>query len=68
MNEKISFHDTDGKQVSGRFTVSHGTITVTASDGRMKTVEIDESMLSPETLAKMLLLQMHREGDGPVDP
>ena len=31
-------------------------ITVTAPDGRTKTVEIEESMLSPETLAKMLLL------------
>ena len=37
-------------------------ITVTASDGRTKTAEIEDSMLSPETLAKMLLLQLHQEG------
>ena len=35
-------------------------ITVTASDGRTKTVEIEESMLSPETPARMLLLQLHQ--------
>ena len=38
-----------------------GMITVTASDGRTKTAKIDEGMLRHETLAKMLLLQMHRE-------
>jgi len=27
-------------------------VTVTAHDGRTRTVEIDESMLSPQTLAK----------------
>jgi hypothetical protein len=37
-------------------------ITVTASDGRMKTAKIDEGMLRHETLAKMLLLRVHREG------
>jgi hypothetical protein len=39
-------------------------ITVTASDGRMKTAKIDGGMLRHETLAKMLLLllQMHRDG------
>jgi hypothetical protein len=36
-------------------------ITVTASDGRMKTAKIDEGMPRHETLAKMLLLRMHRE-------
>jgi hypothetical protein len=37
-------------------------ITVTARDGRTMTAEIKESMLSPETLAKTLLLQLHQEG------
>jgi hypothetical protein len=37
-------------------------ITVTAHDGRRKMAEIEEGMLSPETLAKMLLLQLHQEG------
>ncbi len=55
MSEKISFQDTDGKQASGLFKVSDGMITVTAPDGHTRTVDIDESMLCPETLAKMLL-------------
>ena len=61
MSEEISFQDADGKLVSGRFNVSDGMITVTAHDGRTRTVEIDESVLSSETLAKILLLQMHQE-------
>jgi len=62
MSETISFQDADGKRISGRFDVSHGMITVTARDGRTKTADIKESMLSPETLARMLLLQLHEEG------
>ena len=62
MITKISFLDADGKRVSGRFEVSQGMITVTASDGRTKTEEIEESMLNPETLARMLLLQLHQVG------
>jgi hypothetical protein len=66
MSEKISFPDANGKPVSGRFEVSKGMITVTASDGRTKTVEIEESMLSRETLARMLLLQLH-QAERPAD-
>ena len=62
MSENISFQDTDGKSVSGRFEVSRGVITVTARDGRTKRAEIEEDTLSPETLARMLLLQLHQEG------
>jgi hypothetical protein len=76
MSETISFRDADGKRISGRSYVSHGMITVTASDGRTKTAEIEESMLSPETLARMLILHSPecsyfnciRRGDRPVTP
>jgi hypothetical protein len=61
MSEQISFQDANGKRISGRFDVSQGMIIVTARDGRTKKVEIEEGMLSPETLAKMLLLQLHRD-------
>jgi len=44
MSEKISFQDTDGKYVSGQYKVSDRKITVTAPDGRTRTVDIDESM------------------------
>jgi hypothetical protein len=62
MSDKITFQDGDGKPISGRFDVSHGIITVTAHDGRTKMAEIEEGMLSPETLVKMLVLQLHQEG------
>ena len=61
MNEKISFKDPNGKHLSGLFNVSGGRITVTAPDGRTKTAAIEESMLSPEILAKVLLLQLQQE-------
>ena len=44
----------------GRFEVSEGLITVTLPDGRKTTADIEESMLSPEILARVRLLQMHR--------
>ena len=61
MDEKISFEDPNGKRLSGLFNVSGGMITVTAPDGRTKTAGIEDSMLSPETLAKVLLLQLQQE-------
>jgi hypothetical protein len=60
MSEKISFVDTSGRPVSGYFEVSEGLIIVTSSDGTKTTADIQESMLSTETLARMLLLQMHQ--------
>ena len=60
MSEEISFQDITGELVSGRFEVSEGLITVTLPDGRKTTADIEESMLSPEILARVLLLQMHR--------
>jgi hypothetical protein len=62
MSEKISFQDATGTEVSGRFEVSHGMITVTAPDGRTKTAEIEEGTLSPETFGKMLLFLLHHGG------
>ena len=61
MNEKINLQDADGKRILGSFEVTGGLITVTARDGRTKTAEIEESMLSPEILAKVLLLQLQQE-------
>jgi len=60
VSEKISFTDAVGKRLSGLFNVSGGMITVTAPDGRTK-AGIEESMLSPEILAKVLLLQLQQE-------
>jgi hypothetical protein len=60
MTKEVTFQDLTGEPVSGRFEVSEGLITVTLSDGTKTTADVDESMLSPETLAKTLLLKMHR--------
>ena len=49
-----------GQTGIGAFEVSEGLITVTSSDGTKTTADIQESMLSTETLARMLLLQMHQ--------
>jgi hypothetical protein len=36
-------------------------VSVTTPDGRVLKANVDDSMLSPETLAKVLLLQLHKE-------
>jgi hypothetical protein len=59
MNEKVSMEG-DGKRISGRYAVEDGIVTVTASNGRITKGVIEDSMLSPETLARVLLLQLHR--------
>ena len=51
MIEKVSFEEA-GKRVSGRYVVKDGMVIVTAFDGRTTTGAIEDSMLSPETLAK----------------
>ena len=66
MNEKISIQDINGKRISGRYAVRDGIVTVTTSDGRTTTGVIEDSLLSPETLAKTLLLQLHRH-EAPTD-
>jgi hypothetical protein len=60
MSNEITFQDITGDSVSGHFEVSEGLITVTLSDGTKTSADIQESMLGPETLARMLLLKMHR--------
>jgi hypothetical protein len=62
MSEKISIQDVDGKPISGRYVLRDGIVIVTASDGRTTRAAIEDSMLSPDTLAKTLLLQLHRNG------
>jgi uncharacterized protein involved in outer membrane biogenesis len=57
MSNEITFQDLTGEPVSGRFEVSDGLIRVTLSDGTKTTADIEESMLSPEILARVLLLQ-----------
>jgi hypothetical protein len=61
MIEKVSFEEA-GKRVSGRYIVKDGMVIVTAFDGRTTTGVIEDSMLSPEILAKTLLFQLHRHG------
>ena len=60
MSKEVTFQDITGEPVSGRFDVSDGLITVTLSDRTKTTADIEESMPNPETLAKMLMLKMHR--------
>ena len=59
MTEKISI-EVESKRVSGQYVVSDGMVTVTASDGRTTKGVIEDSMLSAETLARTLLLQLYR--------
>jgi hypothetical protein len=61
MPEMIEMRDASGKLVSGSFKVREGVITVTASDGRTKTANLDESLLNRETLARSLLLLLQNE-------
>jgi hypothetical protein len=59
MTEKISI-EVEGKHISGQYIVRDGMVTVTATDGRTTKGVIEDSMLSAETLAKTLLLQLYR--------
>ena len=60
MTEEISI-EVEGKHISGHYVVKDGMVTVTASDGRTTKGVIEDSMLSAETLAKTLLLQLYRQ-------
>jgi hypothetical protein len=59
MNGQVSMED-DGKRISGRYVVKNGIVTVTASNSRATRGAIEDSMLSAATLARALLLQLHR--------
>ena len=62
-SEEVSFTYPDGTVISGRFEIEGGVITVTAADGRVMKASIEDSMLSPETLAKVLLLKMYKNNE-----
>src|SRR6202034_885712 len=68
LSEKISFSDASGTSIHGNYELAGGVITVTTADGLSKTADVDNSMLSPETLAKMLLLQRHQREDAEPEP
>jgi hypothetical protein len=64
VRQEISIQDINGNRISGQYVMKDGMVTVTASDGRTTTGVIEASMLTAETLAKTLLLQLHRaEGE-----
>jgi hypothetical protein len=65
-NKEISFEE-GGQRISGHYVVSDGIITVTASNGRTMRGVIEDNMLSEETLAKTLLLQLHRHSGTETD-
>jgi hypothetical protein len=64
MSDQVSIQDLHGKRISGRYVIKDGVVTVTAADGRTMRGVIEDSMLTPETLAKTLLLQLHRPATG----
>jgi hypothetical protein len=65
LSEEITFADANGQSIHGNYEVTDGVITVTTADGLSKTADVDDSMLSAETLARMLLLQMHQQDGEP---
>ena len=64
MSEKLSFKDANGRTISGHFVVSQGRMTVFAHNGRTATADLTNSMLSPETLARAILFQLHARNPG----
>ena len=64
MSEKLSFKDANGRTISGHFVVSQGKITVIARNGSTATADLTDSMLSPETLARAILFQLHETKPG----
>ncbi len=62
-SEEVRFTYPDGTVLSGKFEVEGGVITVTAADRRVMKASIEDSMLSSETLAKVLLLKMYKNNE-----
>jgi len=60
LSEEISISDANGKCIHGNYEITNGVVTVTTAKGLSRTADVDENMLSPETLARMLLLQLHK--------
>ena len=63
LSEEISISDANGKCIHGNYEIANGVVTVTTAKGLSRTADVDENMLSPETLARMLLLQLHKRED-----
>jgi hypothetical protein len=61
LRDEITFANVSGKSIHGNYEIADGIITVTTATGLSKTADVDQSMLSPETLAKMLLLQLYQQ-------
>jgi hypothetical protein len=61
MATEVRFKDANNKPVSRTFEVHDDVVSVSTPDGRVLKANVDDSMLSPETLAKVLLLQLHKE-------
>ena len=59
MSENVSFKLANGETISGRLEVKGGSVTVTASDGRTRAFDMKNSMLSRETIARVLLSQLY---------
>ena len=64
MSKKLSFKDANGRTISGHFVVSKGIMTVIAGNGSTATANLTDNMLTPETLARAILFQLHEREPG----
>ena len=67
MSQKLSFKDANGRTISGHFVVSEGIMTVIARNGRTATANVADNMLTPETLARAILFQLHERESQPEE-
>ena len=66
MSQKLSFKDANGRTISGHFVVSEGIMTVIARNGTA-TANVADNMLTPETLARAILFQLHERESQPEE-